>query len=186
MYVMYVMYVSIQYFRPGLRIHEGTDWVVVLEAASVDVPRRPESTWIGRRGPPSRLRASKVDRGGLSRGSGHRFGAIPVRFRGDLGSSEVVRASAGAVRGALSTKLNFFASANALESILPLPRPLWGALWRFLGALWGAWVALGAPLVGPMGALGASWGVSWNGLGRSGRPSGTPKAPRVLRRLILE
>ena len=88
---------------------------------------------------------------------------------GDLGSCEVLRLSAGAVRGALSTKFNFFASATALGSILPLPRPLWGALWRFLGALWGVWVALGATLVGSMGALGASSGVSWNGLGCSGR-----------------
>ena len=81
---------------------------------------------------------------------------------GDLGSCEVLGLSAGAVRGALSTKFNFFASATALGSILPLPRPLWGALWRFLELFGVLGSLLGRPWSGPWalsGLLRASLGT---------------------------
>ena len=81
---------------------------------------------------------------------------------GDPGSCEVLRLSAGAVRGALSTKFNFFASATALGSILLLPRPLWGALWRFLELFGVLGSLLGRPWSGPWalsGLLRASLGT---------------------------
>ena len=95
-------------------------------------------------------------------------------FGVDLGMSEVLRASAGAGRGALLTKSTFSASATGSESILSLPRRSLGALWPSLSALWGEIVASEAPLRvprAPSEAFGASLeallGVSWTALGPS-------------------
>jgi hypothetical protein len=96
----------------------------------------------------------------------------------------VLRASAGAGRGALLTKLTFFASVSSLGSILPVTSPLWGAHWPSLGALWGSLRTPGAPLGvsrAPSGALGVSLaarqGVSWGALGRSWALLGALWAP---------
>ena len=124
------------------------------EAASVDLDRSsraPES----RSGEPSRSRRPLETVGApIWSDSGV--------ISGDPGSCEVLRLSAGAVRGALSTKFNFFASATALGSIWPLPRPLWGALWRFLELFGVLGSLLGRPWSGPWalsGLLRASLGT---------------------------
>ena len=140
-------------------------------------PRRSESTEVARRGRLRHLRATKVDRGGRSRGSRDRLGTILGRFGVDLGEGEVPGTSAGPSRGALFANLTFFASEADLGSILPLPRSLWRALWPPLGALWAALVPLGTPLWAPKGALGAAWGSSWGAFLRSWATLGPPKAP---------
>ena len=70
----------------------------------------------------------------------------------------MLRASAGASRGALLLKSTFFTSVTDFFSILPLPRPPRSALGLPLGALWGLLVALGTPLGLPKGALESPWG----------------------------
>ena len=86
----------------------------------------------------------------------------------------MLRASAGASRGALLINLTFLASAMSLGSILALMSALWRAQQPTLGTVWGSLVALGTFLWlskapwGPLGAtLEARSGVSRNALGRS-------------------
>ena len=86
----------------------------------------------------------------------------------------MLRASAGASRGALLINSTFLASATSLGSILALLSALWRAQRPSLGTVWGSLVALGASLWlskapwGPLGAtLEARSGVSRNALGRS-------------------
>ena len=95
-------------------------------------------------------------------------GTILGRFGVDLGGSEVSGASAGAGRGALSSKLTFSALASVSGSILRLPDPLSEALRPFLGALWAPLVAPWPPLRVPRGLSGALRAPLWRFL----RPSG--------------
>ena len=70
----------------------------------------------------------------------------------------MLRASAGAGRGALLTKLAFFASATDFLSIWSLLATLRGPLWPSLGAPLGILVAPGVGLGIPKGALGGAFG----------------------------
>ena len=70
----------------------------------------------------------------------------------------MLRASAGADRGALFTKLTFFASAIDFGLTLPLQTTLQGPLWPSLGAPLGILVAPGVGLGIPEGALGGPLG----------------------------
>ena len=79
----------------------------------------------------------------------------------------MLRASAGASRGALLLKFTFFASVTDFSSILLLPRPPMSALGLLLGALWAPLDALGTSLGVPKDALEPSWGPFWVALGGS-------------------
>ena len=73
----------------------------------------------------------------------------------------MLRASAGAGRGALLTKLTFIASVTALGSILAVLKRNLALLGRCLGSLGRSWGDLGSP----HDALGVFWGISWSALG---------------------
>ena len=77
----------------------------------------------------------------------------------------MLRASAGASRGARLLKSTFFASVTDFFSILPLPRPPRSVLGLPLGAQWGLLVALGTALGLPKGAVGSPWGLFGDAFG---------------------
>ena len=76
--------------------------------------------------------------------------------------SKVLRASAGASRGARLLNSTFFTSVSDIFAILPVPRTPRSALGLPVGALGGALDALGPPLGLPKGALGYPWGPFWS------------------------
>ena len=147
-----------------------------------------DSTRVVRRGRPRRLRVTKVDRGGRSRGPRGvreadlaRFSPIWGRFRGVRSVWRIGRAESRST----FVEFGFFRHCERLGLDFAPPRPPFGGslalLGRSLGASGRSW---GAP-VGPKGAfwtsLGAALGASWGTLGRSGAPLGPPMALWALR-----
>ena len=147
----------------------------------------PDSTRVVRRGRPRRLRVTKVDRGGRSRGPRGvreadlaRFSPIWGRFRGVRSVWRIGRAESRST----FVEFGFFRLCERLGLDFAPPRPPFGGSLALLGRSSGApGRSLGAP-VGPEGAFwgssGAALGASWGSLGRSGAPLGLPMASWAL------
>ena len=98
----------------------------------------------------------------------------------------MLRASAGASRGAFLLKSTFFTSVTDFFLIWPPPRPPRSALGLLLGALWGPMDALGTSLGVSKDALERSRGPFWVALGGSWVTFKALKDPRTPQGLNLE